>query len=146
MPHNSPDMPERVSRLETSVEALHSDVGDLKRTMSTGFAEIQQGLTRSRETNWPLIVSFIMLIGSVYAAAIAPLKSEIIRQEKERTTLAEAVLRKEEQIADLRIIGAASGKDISELQSTVRSLTEKGSPIISTRLSLIEQQLRTQNP
>ena len=75
--HHSPEsLSERLGRVEVSVENLHEDftrVGDAVEILSAN-------LNKGRETNWTLVLSAIMLVGAIYAAAISPIQNDIARQ------------------------------------------------------------------
>lgn len=140
------DLPERVGSLETSVRSLHEDFSDLKRSVASGFSDIQATISRSRETNWPVILSGLMLVGALYASAVRPIQNDVIRQEKNAETLALAVVLKEEKISLLRSDLVKFSSEIQVLQTELKSVRDFGSPVIDKRLTVLEFRLDELKP
>ena len=122
---------ERISRLETSVEGLHDEFRDLRMTLKS----IQDSVTRSRETNWPLVFSGLMLIGSLYAAAIRPLEGKLAETDARFDSFAQAG----SPALERRIL-------VLETELRIRAdelsyIREHGSPITDKRLALLEHEM-----
>ena len=85
--HKSDHLDARVSSLETSVAAIHADVTEIKRLLS-----------QNSRTNWGVIMSGLLLVGSLWAAAIRPLQNDLERNERSASTVAQAVILQDSKI------------------------------------------------
>ena len=151
--HDSPNgnTTERIGRLETLVESIHEEQADIRNTLKS----IQNTLARSRETNWSVILSGIMVVGAIYAAAIHPLAQDISRSDRNLESLAQTTTKKAETLAEAVLV---KGVELQKLQTEVAKLAieqaidvanlkevhDNGSPIKDRRLTLIEYQLAHQ--
>jgi hypothetical protein len=133
---------ERIGRLETSVEGLHSEFSDIRITLRT----IEAAISRSKETNWSVILAGIAIVGSLWLAAIRPITQDIERQNATAKDIATAVLVKEEKITAQRIDFERLSKDVESLQSLVTGVHKGGSADVAGRLSLLEFQLKEMEP
>lgn len=80
------DITPRVASLETSVRMLHSEIGDIRNSVTqvqdsvnAGFAELRRDSTAKSQTNWGWIFAaaavLIGLVGAVSTALVRPLQS-----------------------------------------------------------------------
>jgi preprotein translocase subunit SecF len=125
--HKSDHLDARVSSLETSVSAIHADVTEIKRLLSA-----------NSRTNWGVIMSGLLLVGSLWAAAIRPLQNDLERNERSAATVAQAVI-----IQDSKI--GMQAVDLAKIQLNLDRQVEKfeevrlnGSPATRERLLRIE--------
>ena len=125
---------ERIGRLETAVDGLHAEFTDIRFTLRT----IQDSVSRSRETNWGVVLAGLAVAGSLYAAAIRPLEQEVIRQRGEATDIAHAVVRQDERAS--AVVAKLDGvvADSVWLKAQLADVRDHGSPIMDKRLTLLE--------
>lgn len=133
-----PDTNERLSRLETTVEALHDDFADVRGVLK----DIQGSLARGRETNWSVIFAGLAVVGSLYAAAIRPLSQEIERSQHTAETLSQAVVLQNGKIESNTMETAKLGVMLDAMTTTISRIERDGSPITDRRLSVIEHELK----
>ena len=137
---------ERIGRLETSQEQFQKVVEDqfieIRRTLNA----IQNSLSRSKETNWFLVIAImgmaVTLIGALWASAIRPINQDIERSQRDAATLAAAVVTKGELIADHSATLVKLASQLEVLQSQFQDVYAKGSPITDKRLTLLEHQMK----
>ena len=135
-PHSPEALSERLGRVEVSVENLHEDfsrVGDAVEILSAN-------LNKGRETNWTLVLSAIMLVGAVYAAAIAPIQNDIARQAVDDKQIVANDEKLHEQVVDLtsQLVEAKMRLAALELVNTeLRNTT----PSMDRRMTLIEMKI-----
>ena len=128
---NQNGLESRVSSLETSVDAIHSDVADIKKIVTT-----------SQRTNWSVVIAGAGLVGAMWLAMIQPLQDKFSRSETDRATLADAVLRQNQRISLLEMSNAKSDSLLSSSRDRVDEIDRsgtRGSTIAVTRLELLEQ-------
>lgn len=97
--YSTENFAERIGVLESSVKGLYGEFTDIRGTLRT----IQESISRSKETNWSVILAGIAIIGSLWLAAIRPITQDIERQNITAKEIATAVLVKEEKITQQRI-------------------------------------------
>ena len=133
---------ERISVHDTEISAL-------KQQISAIFAKIEHIETmigNSQKTNWSVIISGLLLVGAVWAAAIHPMQADLDRHEKSAADLAQAVLAQNEHIIALRISEAIQDSAIQDLKKTQTAFDERGSPTLDKRLSVLETTLLYKKP
>jgi hypothetical protein len=124
---------ERIARLETSVEAIHSEFLEVR----SSLAAIQNTLAKSRETNWSVIFAGVAIIGATYAAAIRPIDRYIERQQSVSVELAKAVSAKDIIIGELRNKMTQGTSEIGSIRKELDLIRKEGSPITDKRMNLI---------
>lgn len=132
------DINERVGKLETSVGNLHSEVADLKTSMSQGFREISATLSQNSKTNWGVVFAGLAIGGSLYAAAIRPLQSDISRVADDVHSVGNAEKETQAVIGSLKIRLAEIDTELDMAKADVKRINDYGSPVTITRLSLLE--------
>lgn len=137
-PRSSNGFEGRVSSLETSVANLHVEIGDIRRVLGEGFAEIRNAQNSHSRTNWPLVISGCMAIASLYAAAVAPIKGDVSRLEAATERLAGVDAVQSKIIADQQVLLGINGARLSTTENTVLRIDTLGSPITDKRLAVIE--------
>lgn len=135
---------ERVTGLEVSVTALRSDLADLKASITSELHELQQALSSDSRTNWGVIMAGLLVAGSLYAAAIRPVETNVTRLEATAKTLADAVLEQNKAISESRLNIAIASQEIVTIRSELQDIKDYGSPPHERRISLIEAKLGMQ--
>lgn len=135
------NIPARVSSLETSVDGLHSELGEVKQSMNAGFRDIQIALEANNRTNWPVLISGAVLVMAIYAAAIRPVQNDVDRLEKGSGTLATAVVQQNLMINEIRSQLLLNAEHVKLQNDAINQLQTYGSPINDKRLSLLEFKL-----
>lgn len=128
---------ERLGRLETTVEALHGELSEIR----SSLRDIGNAVGKSKETNWSIVFSGAMLVGGIYAAAIAPLNADMQRQERSAGALAEAVVTRAQETVGLQAAAVELRVKVDSMSSRLKQLEDNGSPITDRRISIIETRL-----
>ena len=129
---------ERLRSLETWSENFQSEFSGFRSEVRSTLGDIQKSIGAGRETNWGLIISGCIAIGSLWAAAIKPLNDDLKRQEASAKALAEMVNKSNEmQFANKNEMARLS-TEVAVLQREFVDVREHGSPITDKRLSLME--------
>lgn len=121
------DIAERVTGLEVSVDGLHSDLIDFKKSLSDTLHELQQQVASAQKTNWSVILTGIMVVIALYAAAVRPVESNVARLDDRAKTLADAVLDQNKILSQLQISVAVQEQRVGLL-----------APSITQRLAILE--------
>jgi hypothetical protein len=129
---------ERIGVLESSVKGLYNEFSEIRETLR----RIQDAISRSKETNWGVILAGIAIVGSLWLAAIRPITQDIERQTSTAKDIATAVLVKEEKITQQRIDFEKLSKDVTALQRDLADTRSTGAPFTDKRLALVEFELR----
>lgn len=137
-----PDNNERIGRLETAVEGIQSEFGEIRQTLS----DIQRTLGKSKETNWSVVFAGLAIVGSLYGTAIRPLENRIDEEHTHAKDISDALLKQSEKFSGIE-------SSIVQLQSAsadsaqhIKEIYERGSPITDKRLSLLEWRLEQPKP
>lgn len=128
---------ERISRLETAMDGIHVELGDIKGALRA----ITDLVSRGRETNWSVVFGGIAIVIALYGSAIRPLEMEAKRQQDYQAKLAEAVIVANDKRSLLENEMVRIKGDLAAAQSSIKSIAEFGSPITDRRLTLLEFQL-----
>ena len=138
----SPNTPgERLGRVESSVDGLHSEVRDIRASVlriednfARSLGALQATVLKSEETNWSVVIAGVALVVGVYAAAIRPLQNDINRQEQTAGRIADAVLLQNQKVVDLQVAEARQNNDIASAIKDINHFAEHGSPDADKRL------------
>lgn len=136
---------ERVSALEVSVRGVSENQVALKTGMDQGFAQINGRLQEGATTNWSLILVGIVTAIGLYASAIRPITNDIARDEAAAATLADAVLKQNEIIVDLRLGKERNQEHIVEGAARTERISGVLTDLLTTRatedkrLSVLEE-------
>jgi predicted nucleic acid-binding Zn-ribbon protein len=122
---------ERLGRLETSVETLHESIDGLQRAIASLEAKI--GL--SGQTNWGVVVSLGMVLVSLWAATINPLKQELDRREP-------IFVEHDSRLKVIETLISRNTLRIDLLDQQLTDIRDHGSPITDKRLTLIESYMQ----
>ena len=132
---------ERIGKLETAFSNLAVSVNKLQE----GQERIERAIADSGKTNWSVLFAgagvLLSLVLVIYGAAIHPLNQDIIRQESNAKSLADAVVKQDESIVQLRIEQARQQDHLDTLIANVRHMNEVGTTDSDKRLTVIEWQM-----
>jgi hypothetical protein len=129
---------ERIASLESSMRGIHSDVSDIKITLSA----IQTTLGDAKKTDWTMIFTgigvLIVVIGGLWASGIEPLNKDISRSELDSKDKAEAILKQNDKTDDLRdrIINLETIEKVNN--AAIMDMQQHGSSSADKRLTLLE--------
>lgn len=73
-------------------------------------------------TDWSGVLAALTLVGTLYAGAIHPLSGDVDRQAAEAATLAEAVVKQNTAINDLRIEVARQSVELDAVKMQLKEL------------------------
>ena len=138
---------ERLGKLETAVTGIHEALDKFGRTLES----MQTSINRSGKTDWMVILTGLMVIGALWAAAIHPLQTNQDRQEKYAETqdkhaeeLAEAVLKADDKTQTLRD-EVVHIKAIQEVNTAaIKEMEAHGSASADKRLTVLEYWIANQ--
>jgi len=133
---------ERIARLETSVESIHAEFGEVRSALSG----IQATLAKNRETNWSVIFSGIAIVGAIYAAAIRPIERDLMRQDQAADTISKAVVTRDAVINEIKQTQVIYTNRLGILEDTLRQIRAEGSPITDKRLTILELKTKDLKP
>ena len=131
------DTNERIGRLETSVESFHGELNEIKGSLKA----ISSAMNRSRETNWGTVIAGLAVAGSIYAAAITPLKEANARQERASDKLSEAVIEQNRIITLNTTDLSRLNTEIDLLRESEKRFNDIGSPGADKRLTILELEM-----
>lgn len=136
---------ERIGKLEVSVAGIHDELAEIR----TSIRGIADAISKASTPNMGLIVAgaglIISLFFTLYGAAIHPISREQDRLARDARELADAVVRKDIEIRDIRSENVKHETLLNFMTQRLRTLEENGSAPMDRRLSLIELQLRMHN-
>ena len=122
-----PQIHARVSVLEDAVKNLHQDLNRVETSMAQGFSDIQSVLRGSAKTNWGTVISAVMLLLALYAAAIYPLTRDVERLQSNDATQVSATLHLQEQQTEMRVQHAVDGGKVDVQLAVIE--TKLGLPL-----------------
>lgn len=132
---------ERVSSLETSVAGLHSELSDVRRTLNDGFRDLHNSMASGNKTNWGVVLTSILVVMALYAAAIRPIIGDVGRLEDNGLTLATAVLDQNKFVQENRNSIMVLNAQVEALRQSFEDVKTQGAPAIDRRLSILEYKL-----
>jgi hypothetical protein len=133
---------ERIGKLETISGNFEREFMSFRSEVRSSLDEIQRSISKSRETNWSLIIAAAVAVGSLWAAAIRPLNKDIERQELRAAELAAMVSKSNELQFANKAEMVKLAAEVAVLTRDFGEVRENGSPITRTRLALLEHHVK----
>lgn len=124
----------RVSHMESTLDGLVSDVQQIKTAVM------------SKQVPWGTIFAGLMLVGAVYAAAIAPIKEEQARQSQTDAGLRSDVAANEAHMVKLERELATLTERLETVRRSAEELRALGSPPTRERLRILESKVGIKSP
>lgn len=132
---------ERIGKLEVSVSGIHNELAEIR----TSIRGIADAIGKAATPNMGVMVAgaglIVSLFFTLYGAAIHPISREQDRLARDAKDLADAVLRKDLEIRDLRSENVKHETLIGYMGKRLENIEVNGSAPMDRRLSLIELQL-----
>ena len=128
---------ERLVKVETTVENIELELGDIKRTLNT----IAKNISESGKTNWNVVFTGISIVIGLWFAAINPLIKEDTRIDKALEKATEAALIRNDKTNELTNKQFESNIKMEYQQKYIDYIMDHGSPEMEARVSVLESRM-----
>ena len=142
----SPNMGERVERLETTVETFVQNTREQFRSINASLDKIQDSLSTSKQTNWSVVIAAIVLGLAIWAAAIRPINQDVERSAMAASDLAHAVVLQNDRINGIESSLRESTTKQTSDEKQIDLYRTEGTPSTAARLTLLEYRIDELQP
>ena len=130
------------TRITAEFENVWSHMKEQNAETQRSIRELSSTLAGNGKPNIPAIVSVLTLVGAIWFASVAPIKSDIARTNQDVEMQALASLRQNEKLAAFRETDGERRGQLKNFEDKLNDISVNGSASARERLAVIEFQLK----